>query len=261
MSEFERLEEEIARLEAEIAAKVEERRRFITDQIQPLEAEISREAAELRQFRAEERAITARYPPVDITTRYYYIARGAELDRAIRSKRGRLGYLRRLLRRLNREIRSLRAKLGWLKRRLVPRVEAVDLFMYATRGDSKNPYPYVWEIEYVRVSTDYDRLKELLQEHSYWRRYWESRDLKILRVRGGFLYSFKDRPPVYVIDGDVFVPEEETKGTRDRLHIAEHQAALTVSVLNTLGLVEGFHRERRKMTPEEIAEIPRREGP
>jgi len=261
LTEFERLEEEIARLEEEIERKVEERRRFVADQIRPLEAEIASEAEALRAFRAEERAVMIRYPPVSYTTRYYYIVRGQELSREIRSKRGRLGYLRRLLKGLNKEIRSLRAKLGWLKRRLIPRLEAVDLFMYATRGDSKNPYPYVWEIDYVTVSSDYELLKKALHENSYWRRFWEARQLKILRVRGGYLYAYKDRPPVYVIEGDVFVPEAETKGTRDRLHIAEHQAALTVSVLKSLGLVEGFSRERRKMTDEEIAEIPRREGP
>lgn len=261
MSEFEKLEEEIARLEAEIVGEVEERRRLVADEIEPLEAEIAREAEALRLFRAEERAIAARYPPVSVTTRYYYIVRGQELSREVRSKRARLGWLRRRLRRLSREIRSKRARLGWLKRRLPPKLEAVDLFMYATRGDSKNQYPYVWEIDYAVVSSDYERLKEALHENSYWRRFWEARQLKILRVREGYRYEFKDRPVVYVINGDVYVEDEYIKKGRNELHIAEHQAALTVSVLKSLGLVEGFTRERRKMTAEELAEIPVRTGP
>jgi hypothetical protein len=56
----------------------------------------------------------------------------------------------------------------------------------------------------------------------------------------------------------VYVPKSEYD---EHPHVCEHQASLTVSILKTVGLVEGYVRERRPMTETELAEIPVRVGP
>lgn len=208
--------------------------------IEALEAEIVVQAEELRRMKATYASLRVRYPPPSYTERYYYIVRIPELSRELRSKR---------------------ARLGWLRRRWIPEVWAVELFQYATRGDSKNPYPYIWVIDYERVDSDYDHLTDALKEHNYWERYWRTRRLRILRVADGYRYAFeekKGRPVIYVLAGDVYVTRE---AYTEKPHVCEHQAAFTVSILKTLGLVEGYRRERRRMTAAELEFIPVRTVP
>lgn len=205
------------------------------EMIEVLEAEIAVQAEDLKRMKATYAALRVRYPPISYTERYYYIVRIPELSRELRSKR---------------------ARLGWLRKRWIPELAAVALFQYATRGDSKNPYPYVWVIDYDVVDSDYDRLIEALKEKNYWERYWRPGKLRILRVRDGYRYAFdekKGRPVIYVLAGDVYVLQSDYMA---KPHVCEHQAAFTVSILKTLGLVEGYRRERRRMTAVELEFIP-----
>lgn len=136
----------------------------------------------------------------------------------------------------------------------IPKLVAPLLYLYARRGDSKNPKPYVWVITYESIDSDYERLKEALKEHNYWERYYLTGKLKIRCIPDGYEYAFEDRPVIYVQDGDIYVVESEYK---ERPHVCEHQAAFTASIFKTLGLVTGYRRERRPMTEEELSQIPR----
>ncbi|GAI02705.1 unnamed protein product, partial [marine sediment metagenome] len=89
--------------------------------IEDLEAEISVQAEELSRLKAEYAALLARYPIPSPTERYGRIIKIAELAKELRSKR---------------------ARLGWMKKRWIPELDSPILYQYATRGDSKNPYPY-----------------------------------------------------------------------------------------------------------------------
>lgn len=203
--------------------------------IEDLEAEIAVQAEELSRLKAEYSALLAGYPIPSPTERYSRVVKISELAKELRSKR---------------------ARLGWLKKRWIPMLEGVILYQYATRGDSKNPYPYKWAIEYEWIDSDYDHLREALKEHNYWERYWRTGRLRILRVADGYRYAFeekKKRPVIYVRYGDVFVTKKEYS---KRPHVCEHQAAFTVSILKTLGLVKGYTRERQKMTAVELEYIP-----
>ena len=210
------------------------------EMIEVLEAEIAVQVEDLKRMKETYETLRVRYPPPSYTERYYYIVRIPEASRELRSKR---------------------ARLGWLRKRWIPELTAVALFQYATRGDSKNPYPYVWVIDYDRIESDYDRLVEVLHEKNYWERYWRPRKLRILRVTDGYRYAFeekKGRPVIYVLAGDVYVTQKEYA---KKPHICEHQAAFTVSILKTLGLVTGYRRERRRMTETELEYIPVRAAP
>lgn len=204
--------------------------------ISALEAEIAVQDEELKVMKAEYAALSVRYPPPPYTDRYYYIVKIPELSRELGSKR---------------------ARLGWLKKRWIPELVAVELLQYATRGDSQHPYPYAWVHTYAVIDSDYEHLKEALKEHDYWDRYWRTGKLRILRVIDGYRYAFdekeKKRPPQYILNGNVYVLRSDYS---ERPHICEHHAALTVAVLRTLGLVEGYRRERRRLTETELEYIP-----
>lgn len=208
----------------------------VTDEmIEDLEAEIAVQDEDLKRMKATYAALRLKYPPPSYMERYYYIVRIPEASRELRSKR---------------------ARLGWLRKRWIPELTAVALFQYATRGDSKNPYPYVWVIDYDVVDSDYDHLTDALKDKNYWERYWRPRKLRILRVRDGYRYAFeeeKGRPVIYVLAGDVYVLQSDYM---EKPHVCEHQAAFTVSILKTLGLVGGYRRERRRMTAAELEFIP-----
>ena len=141
----------------------------------------------------------------------------------------------------------------------LPELVTVDLFQYATRGDPHHPRPYVWVITYESIDSDYEHLKEALKTHytrenvSYWECYVLPGKLKIRRIRDGYGYAFEDRPVVYILAGH---PKVTRAAFMDRPHVCEHQAAFTVSILKTLGLVKGYRRERRPMTEAELTEIP-----
>jgi len=197
-----------------------------------LEKEIEEEAVLLRRFKAEQEAFYRRLIPPSPADRYYVMVRITDLSHTLRVKR---------------------ARLGWLRRRWVPEVVSVPLYMYATRGDPKNRYPYVWEIVYTSIESNYDRLREALKRSDYWTTYWLPRRLRIIEVKDGYRYDFEDRPTIFILNGDVYVPKKEYD---ERPHVCEHQAALAVSILKTVGLVEGYVRERRPMTEEELAVIP-----
>jgi len=117
---------------------------------------------------------------------------------------------------------------------------------------TSHPYPYVWVHDYDVIDSDYEHLKEALKEHNYWERYYQPGRLKILRVPGGYEYAFEDRPVFHILDGKIYVKRDEYT---EKPHICEHHAALTVSILKTLGLVRGYRKKRRPMTEEELADL------
>lgn len=215
----------------------------IESQIDVLEREIVVQDEELKRLRAEYAALFLLYRIPSPAERLARISKISELAKELRSKR---------------------ARLGWLRKRWIPVVESVMLYQYATRGDPDHRYPYKWVITYDWIDCDYDHLKDALKKRNYWERYWRTNRLKILRVRDGYRYAFeekKGRPVVYVLRrpgegpqvGDVYVTQ---KAYSDKPYVCEHQAAFTCSILKTLGLVRGYHRERVAMTATELEYIP-----